>query len=89
MWQRATSAGKVDMAALEHGRLLGWYAIRGNGKTSAACKAANRHNFYANRMPDIGWPGSGPHPNCFPAGTVVASPAIQAAATPLVRGRTH
>jgi len=64
MWQRATSAGKVDMAALEHGRLLGWYAIRGDGKTSAECKAADRHNFYADRMPDIGWPGSGPHPNC-------------------------
>ena len=24
MWQRATSAGKIDMAALEHGHLLGW-----------------------------------------------------------------
>ena len=64
MWNRATAAGKVDMAALEHGRLLGWYAIRGDGKTSAECKAADRHNFYADQMPDIGWPGGGPHPNC-------------------------
>ena len=63
MWQRATAAGKTDMAALEHGRLLGWYTVI-DGKTSAECRAADHHNFYADRMPDIGWPGGGPHPNC-------------------------
>ena len=63
MWQRATSAGKVDMAALEHGRLLGWYTVR-DSKTTRECLAADHHNFYADQMPEIGWPGSGPHPNC-------------------------
>jgi hypothetical protein len=63
MWNRATAAGKTDMAAAEHGRLLGWYTVL-DGKTSAECKAADRHNYYADRMPDIGWPGGGPHPNC-------------------------
>src|ERR1039458_7390589 len=60
MWQRATAAGKTDMEAATHGRLLGWYTVR-DSKTSAECKAADRHNFYADRMPDIGWPG-GVHP---------------------------
>jgi ADP-ribosyltransferase exoenzyme len=63
MWQRATAAGKTDMAAMEHGNLLGWYTVI-DQKTSAECFAADHHNYYADRMPDIGWPGGGPHPNC-------------------------
>jgi hypothetical protein len=63
MWNRATAAGKVDMAAVEHGRLLGWYTIR-DKRTTKECLAADKHNFYADQMPDIGWPGAGPHPNC-------------------------
>jgi hypothetical protein len=64
MWNRARAAGMVDMAAQEHGNLLGWYAIVGDGKTTRECLAADRHNFHADQMPDIGWPGGGPHPNC-------------------------
>lgn len=64
MWNRARAAGMVDMAAAEHGNLLGWYAIRNDGKTTRECLAADHHNFYADQMPDIGWPGGGPHPNC-------------------------
>lgn len=63
MWQRATAAGKTDMAALEHGNLLGWYTVV-DSRTSAECLAADHHNYYAGQMPDIGWPGGGPHPNC-------------------------
>jgi len=63
MWQRATAAGKTDMAALEHGNLLGWYTVL-DSRTSAECRAADHHNYRADRMPDIGWPGGGPHPNC-------------------------
>jgi hypothetical protein len=66
MWNRATAAGKTDMAAMEHGHLLGWYTVR-DGKTSAECKAADRHNFHADQMPAIGWPGGvHPHCRCFP-----------------------
>ena len=62
MWQRATAAGKVDMAALEHGNFLGWYSVR-DQRTSPECAAADRHNFHASRIPDIGWPG-GVHNSC-------------------------
>jgi hypothetical protein len=63
MWQRATAAGKTDMAALEHGRLLGWNTVV-DSRASAECLGADHHNYYADQMPDIGWPGGGPHPNC-------------------------
>lgn len=57
MWQRATAAGKTDMAAAEHGRLLGWYSIR-DKRTSPECRAADGKNFYVTAMPDIGFPGA-------------------------------
>ncbi|HEY2074832.1 MAG TPA: hypothetical protein VGH53_00725 [Streptosporangiaceae bacterium] len=60
MWNRATAAGKTDMAALEHGPILGWNTVR-DSKASAECLAADKKNFRADRMPDIGWPG-GVHP---------------------------
>lgn len=62
MWNRATAAGKTDMAAAEHGDLLGWLSVL-DKKTSAECRAAHGKNFYASRMPDIGWPGA-VHPSC-------------------------
>ena len=77
MWQRATAAGKTDMEAATHGRLLGWYTVI-DKKTSAECFAADHHNFYADRMPDIGWPGGGPHPNCrcFPGAPWPGAPLL-------------
>ncbi len=66
MWNRATAAGKTDMAAVEHGRLLGWYTVL-DGKTSPECRAADGKNFYADAMPDINFPGAThPHCRCFP-----------------------
>jgi len=62
MWQRAAAAGKTDMAALEHGTLLGWLAVM-DSRTSSACRAASGKNFYATRMPAIGFPGA-VHPSC-------------------------
>ena len=62
MWQRAAAAGKTDMAALEHGNLLGWLAVN-DKRTSPECKAASGKNYYASRMPDIGYPGSA-HVSC-------------------------
>ena len=62
MWNRATAAGKTDMAAAEHGTLLGWYATD-DPKTSPECRAADGKNFYATSMPAIGFPG-GVHDHC-------------------------
>lgn len=64
MWFRAAAAGKIDMAVAVHGDLLGWYAVRGDGRTTPDCKAADKHNFYVSRPPDIGLPGIGPHFGC-------------------------
>ena len=63
MWDRAAAAGKIDMEAAVHGPLLGWYAKR-DKRTTAECKAADHHNFYADNPPDIGFPGIGPHVGC-------------------------
>jgi len=67
MWNRARAAGQTDMAALEHGNLLGWNTII-DKRTSAECRAADGWNFYATAMPGIGFPGS-VHPGCrcFPS----------------------
>lgn len=66
MWNRAAAAGQTDMAAAEHGNLLGWLAMRSAG-TSAECRAASGKNYYASSMPDIGYPGSvHPHCRCLP-----------------------
>jgi hypothetical protein len=67
MWNRARAAGSTDMAAAEHGDLLGWNTIRDN-RASAECLAADGKNYYASAMPDIGYPGSvHPHCRCFPS----------------------
>jgi len=67
MWNRAAAAGKTDMAALEHGNLLGWNAVK-DARTSAECRSADGWNYRATAMPDIGWPGSvhGTTCRCFP-----------------------
>jgi hypothetical protein len=64
MWNRAAAAGKIDMEAATHGNLLGWYARRNDGRTTPECQAADRHNFYVTRPPNIGLPGIGPHAGC-------------------------
>ena len=62
MRQRAIAAARVDMAALEHGDFLGWSTTL-DRHTSPECRAANGRNFYADRPPDIGYPGA-VHPAC-------------------------
>jgi hypothetical protein len=57
MWNRTTAAGKVDMAALEHGPLLGWLAHK-DDRTTPECRKASGMNFYAWAMPAIGFPGT-------------------------------
>jgi len=65
MWNRATAAGKTDMAALEHGDFLSWNAVM-DARTSTECRAADGRLFRASVMPAIGWPGSvHPHCRCF------------------------
>jgi hypothetical protein len=67
MWNRAAAAGKTDMAAAEHGNLLGWNTVI-DERTSAECRAADGWNYYASSMPDIGWPGAThEHCRCFPS----------------------
>ena len=63
MWQRAAAAGRVDMEAAVHGRLLGWYAVKGDKKTTPECLAADGCNFYVDNPPEIGLPGI-VHVNC-------------------------
>jgi hypothetical protein len=66
MWNRATAAGKADMAAAEHGPLLGWNTVI-DGRTSPECRAADGKNFRVTAMPLIGFPGAvHPHCRCFP-----------------------
>jgi hypothetical protein len=67
MWNRARAAGQTDMAAVEHGNLLGWNSVL-DSRTSAECRSADGKNYYASSIPDIGLPGSA-HPacRCFPS----------------------
>jgi len=64
MWARAAAAGQIDLEAAAHGNLLGWQSVRGDGRTTAECKAADGGNFYVDDPPDIGLPGIGPHFGC-------------------------
>lgn len=76
-WGRSQAAAHVDSASMEHGPLLGWYTVD-SPTTTADCQAAAGHNFYADRMPPIGYPGM-VHPGCrcqpgppFPGAPLVA-----------------
>jgi hypothetical protein len=83
MWNRATAAGKTDMAAMEHGNLLSWNSVL-DSRTSAECRAADGKSFHASVMPDIGWPGSvHPHCRCFPGPAHPGAPLLPS------RGRTY
>lgn len=57
MWSRAKAAMAVDMAALEHGMLLGWHA-HDDDRTTPDCRDADGKNFRADAMPLIGFPGA-------------------------------
>ena len=75
-WNREKSGAAVDSASMEHGRLLGWHTVL-DARTSPECKAANRHNFHADQMPRIGYPGM-VHPNCrcFPGAPFPGAPMV-------------
>jgi hypothetical protein len=61
-WNREKAGAAVDSASMEHGRLLGWHTVI-DQRTSPECLAAAGHNFHADQMPAIGYPGM-VHPNC-------------------------
>jgi uncharacterized protein with gpF-like domain len=52
----------VDTAVMQVGLLLGWNTVI-DSHTSPECLAANGHNFRADHMPKIGYPGA-VHPHC-------------------------
>lgn len=62
MWSRSKAAMAVDMAAMQHGLLLGWHA-HDDDRVTPDCLAADGKNFRADRMPRIGFPGT-VHPRC-------------------------
>jgi hypothetical protein len=77
MWNRAAAAGKTDMAAAEHGPLLGWNTII-DGRESAECRNADRKNYRASKMPRIGFPGAvHPHCRCFPGSAWPGAPMLR------------
>lgn len=59
---RQLAAHATLSAAHKYGPLLGWQAQM-DSHTSAACRAAHGHNFYAAKGTMIGLPGA-VHPNC-------------------------
>lgn len=66
IWNRMDAAAKTDSASMLYGRLLGWNTVL-DSVTSPECRAANRHNFLADQMPLIGYPGMvHPHCRCWP-----------------------
>ena len=76
-WARMRAAAQVDTASMDYGRLLGWYTVL-DRKTSPECIAANRHNFYADQMPAIGYPGA-VHLSCrcMPGPPVPGAPLVR------------
>lgn len=76
LWTRMRAAAQVDTAVMDHGPLLGWYAVH-DAHTSAECRAADRHNFRADQMPAIGFPGAvHPHCRCMPGPPVPGAPMV-------------
>jgi len=75
-WNRMQAAARVDTSAMFHGLLLGWYAYR-DKHTSPECLAAHRHNFRADQMPAIGFPGAVHlHCRCWPGPPFPAAPMV-------------
>ena len=76
-WNREKAGAAVDSASMEHGRVLGWHTVI-DARTSPECLRAAGHNFNADQMPAIGYPGM-VHPNCrcfpgrpYPSGKMLA-----------------
>jgi len=66
VWNRMQAAAVVDSRVMDYGPLLGWYSVN-DRRTSLECRRANRHNFRADDMPSIGFPGAvHPHCRCWP-----------------------
>jgi hypothetical protein len=79
MWNRMNAAAQVDSTAMTYGRLLGWYTWL-DSRTSPECRAANRHNFNADEMPAIGYPGAvHPHCRCMPGAPFPGAPLVGSA----------
>ena len=75
---RAMAGAAVDSAAMNiGGLLLGWYS-RNDRKTCDVCRGADRHNFWADQMPQIGYPGM-VHLGCrcWPGPPVPGAPMIE------------
>ena len=75
-WNRMRAAAAVDTAVMDYGPLLGWYAVM-DAATSPECRRANRHNFRADVMPRIGYPGAvHPHCRCLPGPPIPGAPLL-------------
>jgi hypothetical protein len=85
-WGRQRAAAQADSAAMTWGPVLGWYTTV-DAKTSLECWRADRHNFRADAMPAIGFPGM-VHPGCrcMPGAPFPGAPMIGAAT---LRARDH
>lgn len=85
IWSRAKAAMAVDMAALQHGLLLGWHTHI-DDRTTPDCRAADGKNFRADAMPLIGYPGT-VHAKCRcePVGPFPGAPVLSSANTGPVR----
>jgi hypothetical protein len=57
MANRKRTAAAVDKAARTYGDELGWYA-KMDPRTTEECRQANGKNFFASKMPSIGYPGA-------------------------------
>jgi hypothetical protein len=76
LWNRMQAAAQVDTAVMDHGVLLGWYTKR-DSKTSPECITADRHNFRADQMPAIGFPGAVHlHCRCMPGPPFPRAPVL-------------
>jgi hypothetical protein len=62
-FQRTQKGNEVAVLTGRYGTVLGWKAVD-DDKTTPECKAADGHNFDTRHIPDIGYPGVGPHANC-------------------------
>lgn len=76
IWTRAKAAMAVDMAAMEHGLLLGWHA-HDDDRTTPDCRDADGKNFRADSMPLIGFPGTvHARCRCEPVGPYPGAPLL-------------
>jgi SPP1 gp7 family putative phage head morphogenesis protein len=76
VWNRMQAAAVVDSRVMDYGPLLGWYSVN-DRRTSPECRRAHRHNFRADDMPPIGFPGAvHPHCRCWPGPPIPGAPLL-------------